>query len=140
MNTDERGSLRHRDLADGILRCFYEVYNDLGFGFLESVYERAMTLVLDQSGLPASPQQDVTVHFRGMPVGTFRTDIVVADKVVIELKAARALDRAHEAQLLNFLRATEYEVGLLLNFGPRPEFKRIAFANERKQSLGRPNA
>ena len=140
MTADERGSLKHRDLTDSILRCFYEVYNELGSGFLESVCERAMTLALNQSGLAASPQQDVTVHFRGTPVGTFRTDIVVAGKVVIELKAAKAPDRAHEAQLLNFLKATDYEVGLLLNFGPRPEFKRIAFANERKQSLGQRNA
>ena len=132
MNADP---IKHKDVTDKVLACFFEVYKELGPGFLESVYERALAVVLGQAGLSVAVQQEVTVYFRGGPVGAFRTDLIVADKVVVELKAAKTVEPAHEAQLLNYLRATEYEVGLLLNFGPRPQFKRLAFSNDRKRAL-----
>jgi GxxExxY protein len=115
---------------------FYEVYNELGCGFLESVYEKAMAIALGAAGLRVSRQVGIEVWFRGQSVGDFRADEIVEDAVLLELKAARAIEPSHEAQLLNYLRATELEVGLILNFGPKPEFRRLVFANERKRSLG----
>lgn len=126
------GDLLHRQLTERILGTFYQVYNELGCGFLESVYGAAMHLALQADGLNAERQTTVAVFFRGRVVGEFRADLIVERRVVIELKACRAIDPAHEAQLLNYLRATELEVGLLLNFGPKPSFKRLAFANSRK--------
>ncbi len=111
---------------------FYNVYNELGHGFLESVYENAMTLALREAGLDARQQTSVTVYFRGQIVGDFRADLLVDNAVIVELKAAKSLDSTHEAQLLNYLRATDLEVDLLMNFGPKSEFKRLAFDNERK--------
>jgi GxxExxY protein len=125
--------LEHRELTEGFLGAFFGVYNDLGYGFLESVYGRAMSIALTERGLIAKAQVPLDVIFRGRHVGTFRADLLVNAVVIVELKAARALDPAHEAQLLNYLRATELEVGLLLNFGPKPTFKRVAYSNARKQ-------
>jgi len=112
---------------------FYDVYNELGHGFLESVYEGAMAIALGQAGLHIERQIALKVVFRGEVVGDSRADVVVERAVILELKAASGIDPAHEAQLLNYLRATEIEVGLLLNFGPRPQFKRLVFENSRKQ-------
>ena len=120
------------ELTGPILSTFYEVYNELGTGFLESVYKRAMIIALTQRGLFCQQEVAISVSFRGEILGEFLADIVVERKVILELKAARALDTAHEAQLLNYLRATDKEVGLLINFGPKPSFKRFVFANERK--------
>lgn len=106
---------------------------EIGHGFLESVYEAAMLIALRQAGLKAEIQVPITVSFRGNRVGDFRADLMVEDAVLLELKAARSLDSSHEAQLLNYLRATQIEVGLLLNFGTKPEFKRLAYDNERKR-------
>jgi GxxExxY protein len=131
INADERG-LRHRDLTESIIGIFYEVYNELGHGFLESVYECALTVALEQAGFRVTRQAAMAVWFRSINVGDFRADLIVNDSVIIELKAARALEPAHEAQLLNYLRCTDIEVGLILNFGPRPVFRRMAFSNERK--------
>lgn len=131
INADERG-LKHRELTESIIGVFYEVYNELGYGFLESVYEYALTVALQEAGLRVARQAAMTVWFRNVNVGDFRADLVVNDCVIIEIKAARAIEPAHEAQLLNYLRCTEIEVGLLLNFGPHPVFRRMAFANERK--------
>lgn len=132
MNADERG-FKHRDLTELILRVFFEVYNEQGFGYLESVYERAMAIALEQAGLKVRRQVPITVYFRGQVVGEFIADLLVDDRVLLELKAARAIDSAHEAQTLNYLRATPIEVALLLNFGPKPEFRRFAFENSRKR-------
>jgi GxxExxY protein len=132
MNTDKHG-LKHEEVTEKIIGVFYEVYNELGHGFLESVYEQAMVIALGQAGLAVKVQAPIAVYFRGRQVGDFRADILVDDAVLVELKAARALESSHEAQLLNYLRGTAIEVGLLLNFGPRPEFKRMVFDNERKQ-------
>jgi len=94
-----------------------------------------MALALRESGLDARQQAPITVHFRGQIVGDFRADLLVDNAVIVELKAAKAMESAYEAQLLNYLRATDIEVGMLINFGPKPEFKRLVFDNSRK---GRP--
>lgn len=125
--------LKHEELTQTIIRVFYEVYNELGFGFLESVYEESMRIALLSVGLEVERQQPITVWFRGFEVGLFRADLVVEKKVILELKAHRSLEEGTEAQLLNYLRATDVEVGLLLNFGRRPEFRRVVFDNDRKR-------
>jgi GxxExxY protein len=130
---------KHQELTRKIIGVFYEVYNELGHGFLESVYEAAMLIALREAGLKVETQVPIGVYFRGNRVGDFRADLMVENAVLLELKAARALDSSHEAQLLNYLRATEIEVGLLLNFGIKPEFKRLAFDNERKKIPGQQN-
>ena len=137
MPTDEIGSttrLKHGALTYQILGCFYRVYRQLGAGFLESVYLKSMLIELQDTGLSAQAEVPVPVWFKGHDVGQFRADIVVEDLVLLELKAAEQLCRAHEAQLVNYLRATHLELGLLLNFGPKPQFKRLVFENERKAS------
>ena len=115
-----------------MLGAFYQVSRELGSGFLESVYQAAVAIVLRQMGVRVEEQAPVNVRFRGVPVGSFRIDLLVESAVAVELKASRVLDRSHEAQLLNYLRASDLEVGLLLNFGTRPTFKRLAYANQRK--------
>jgi GxxExxY protein len=124
------GALRW--VSEAILGGFYRVYRELGPGFLESVYEAAVAIVLHDMGLRVERQAPVNVRFRGATIGTFRIDLLVESSVAVELKASRSLDPSHEAQLLNYLRASDLEVGLLLNFGQRPSFKRLAFANDRK--------
>jgi GxxExxY protein len=126
-------SLKHRDLTQKIIGVFYEVYNELGHGFLESVYEAAFEVALTAKGLPVLRQIEVPVWFRGKKIGDFTADMLIDKCVLLELKAGQALDRSHEAQLLNYLRATEIEVGMLFSFGLKPEFKRLAFDNARKQ-------
>jgi GxxExxY protein len=132
MNADIRG-LKHKALTETIIGVFFEVYNELGHGFLESVYEKAFEVALTSKGLEVRRQIQVPVWFRGQKVGDFVADVLVNRSVLLELKAARALDSSHEAQLLNYLRATEIDVGLLFNFGIKPEFRRLAFDNSRKQ-------
>jgi len=119
--------LKHKEVTDQILSGFYEVYNELGRGFLESVYENALTLLLKEYGLSVKTQEELNVRFHGQLVGVFRADMIVEGKVLLELKAVRSLDAVHEAQLLNYLKATGIEIGLLLNFGNTPEFKRRVF-------------
>lgn len=125
--------LKYSELTEKIIGIFYDVYNELGHGFLESTYAEAMVVALTQSGLTAVREVSVPVWFRGKKVGQYFADILVDDCVLLELKAARTLDSAHEAQLLHYLKATEIEVGLLLNFGLRPQFRRLLFDNERKK-------
>jgi GxxExxY protein len=122
----------HEALTRAILKAFYEVYNELGQGFLESVYENALALVMGTAGLQVERQVAVPVWFRGWQVGDFRADLLVGGCVLVELKAGWALEPVHEAQLLNYLRATDVELGLLLLFGPQPMVKRPAFDNARK--------
>jgi GxxExxY protein len=126
-------NLRHAELTEKIIGIFYDVYNDLGHGFLESVYEQALAIALGEGGATVERQVPILVWFRAQQVGDFRADLLADGKVLIELKAARTIDRAHEKQLLNYLRATEIEVGLLLNFGVKPEFRRLVYENERKK-------
>jgi GxxExxY protein len=120
------------ELTEKIIKVFFEVYNKLGYGFLESVYEESISIGLADAGLTVARQAAISVWFRGRQVGDFRADCLGENLVILELKSARALDPSHEAQLLNYRRATKIEVGLLLNFGPKPEFKRFVFDNARK--------
>ncbi len=123
---------KHAELTKTIIGTFYEVYNELGHGFLESVYENSLSIALREQGFEVHQQIAIPVWFRGKQVGDFDADMMVNRVVLLELKSCRAIEQAHIAQLLNYLKATQIEVGLLLNFGPRPEFKRVAFGNERK--------
>lgn len=133
MRTDD-GTLRHGELTREIIRIFYDVYNELGSGFLESVYGNAMATALRENGLPVEQERPIPVRFRGTVVGDFRADLLVDGRGICELKAATAIEPIFEAQLLNYLRATDVEVGLLLNFGLEPKFKRLVFDNCRKKS------
>ena len=125
----------HATLSRRVIGVFYEVYNELGPGFLESVYQRAFAIALADAGLHFEREIPVRVHFRGTPVGDFRPDFVVGQSLLVELKAVRDLATEHQAQLLNYLRASPFEVGLLLNFGLEPTIRRLAFANQRKTHL-----
>ena len=131
MNTDIH-RFKHGEITQKIIGVFFEVYNELGHGFLESVYEKSLEVALNAMGVRVRRQIEVPVWFRNHQVGDFTADMLVDDCVLVELKAARTLDSSHEAQLLNYLRATEIEVGLLLNFGLKPQFKRLIFDNPRK--------
>jgi len=125
-------TLKHGDLTDKIIETFYDVYNELGPGFLESVYQHSFAIALSSGGLKVQRELAVPVYFRGQLVGDFRADLLVEDSVLLEVKTCRVLEPAHEAQLLHYLRATRFEVGLLLNFGPMPRVRRIILDNERK--------
>ena len=147
MNTDKNNGfkvpviacgLKHADATQKIIGGFYDVYNELGYGFLESVYKEAMRQSLAELGLEVATETPVPVWFKGRRIGEFRADMLVANCVLLELKAVRTLEKAHEAQLLHYLKATEIEVGLLLNFGVRPQFRRLLFDNERKRSREHP--
>ena len=131
INADEHRYL-HSDLTDKIIAVFYDVYNELGHGFLESVYSEAMARALRATGLPVQREALLSIFFRGEPLAQFRADLIVNNLVMLELKAAKSMEPAFEAQLLNYLRATNIEVGLLLNFGPRPVVRRLVFSNDRK--------
>jgi len=126
-------ALKHGELTDKIIGIFYGVYNELGYGFLESVYEESLLFALRDAGLAADRQVPVPVWFRNHKVGDFRADLLVESTVLLELKSTRVLERAHEAQLLHYLKSTNIEVGMLLNFGARPQFRRLLFDNERKK-------
>jgi GxxExxY protein len=117
-------SLKHRDLTDAIINAFYHVYNALGSGFLEKVYENALAYELRKRGYTVAQQLPIKVLYDGQVVGDYYADLVVNNLVILELKAAETVAPDHEAQLLNYLRATRYEIGLLLNFGPKPQVKR----------------
>jgi len=130
--------LKHSALTEKIIGVFYDVYNELGHGFLESTYAEALIVALQESGLGTAREVPVPVWFRGKKVGQYYADLIVEGVVLLELKAARTLESAHEAQLLHYLRATDVEVGLLLNFGLRPQFRRLLFDNERKKILENP--
>lgn len=133
------GVLKHRDLTQRVIGVFFEVYNELGHGFLESVYQKSFELALTSQGLRVSRKIEVPVWFRGQKVGDFEADLLIEECLFLELKAVRSLDSAHEAQLLNYLRATDVEVGILFNFGIKPEFRRLAFDNARKHHGDRTN-
>lgn len=128
-------TLKHREITDLILKAFYNVYNELGYGFLKNVYENAMTIELTDLGLTVRQQVPIEVVYKQRKVRHYEADLVINDLVIVEPKAAEELSKKHEAQLLNYLKATRFEVGLLLNFGPVTSFKRKAFDNSRKGSL-----
>jgi GxxExxY protein len=126
-------NLKYKDVTDKILYAFFKiVYLQLGYGFMEKVYENAMLIALESMGLKVQQQEKIAVYFQGQVVGEYFADLLVENVVIVELKAASRILSEHEAQLLNYLRATPYEVGLLLNFGPKPDFRRKAFDNDRK--------
>lgn len=122
-----------KEITNKIIKAYYKVYNTLGYGFLEKVYENAMYLELHKQGLSCKRQERIKVFYEGTQVGDYFADIIVEDRVIIELKAAEDLCYEHECQLINYLKATHIEVGLLLNFGKEPQFKRKIFTNDRKK-------
>jgi len=125
----------HKELTEKIIRAYYNVYNELGFGFLEKVYENALLIELRRQGLNAECQISIKVFFDGFEVGNYYADILVNDLVILELKAVSTLVSEHEFQLVNYLRATNKEIGLLLNFGEKAKFKRKIFTNDRKRNF-----
>lgn len=138
MNADfmesEDSKLLYPELTETIIGVYYDVYNEIGHGFLESIYRNAMQIALTEAGLSVQREFPVPVWFRGQTIGLFRADLMIANKVLVELKAVNALDRSHEGQLLHYLRATEIEVGLLFNFGGgKPQFRRLVFENSKKK-------
>ena len=124
--------MKHKELTEDIIKIFYKVYNTLGYGFLEKIYENSMMIEFRKAGISAESQSPIKVVYEGEIVGENAADIIVDNKVIIELKAAKKLAEDHHAQLLNYLKATDIEVGLLLNFGPKPEISRKVFDNFRK--------
>lgn len=130
----DQGKLLHGELTEKIIGVFYSVYNQLGSGFLETVYRNAMMIALRTADLNCQSEHPIAVRFQGQIVGSYFADFLVEGKVIVELKALRHLELIHEAQLMNYLRATEVEVGLLLNFGPRAQFKRFRMDNAQKTS------
>ena len=125
-NTD----YKYSKITDLIIKCFYKVYNELGYGFLEKVYQNALFLELRNAGLFCESQKQIKVFYQETKVGEYYADIIVNECVIIELKAAERLVEEHEFQLINYLKATEIEIGLLLNFGKKPEIKRKIFSNK----------
>jgi GxxExxY protein len=129
--------LIHSEITERIIAAYYHVYNTLGYGFLEKVYQNAMAIELRKRGLNVQPQAKIKVHYDGQEVGEYFADLLVEECVIVELKAAEGLAEEHHAQLINYLKATGIEVGLLLHFGPKPEGKRKLFETARKH--GGPN-
>ena len=125
-------NIDYKELTEKIIGIFYKVYNNLGYGFLENVYENAMMIDFKKENIPAVSQYAIKVFYEDEIVGEYFADILVDDKVIVEIKAVKNLAIEHEAQLLNYLKATDKEVGLLLNFGPKPKIKRKVFDNNRK--------
>lgn len=123
----------HQDLTDQIIQSFYRVYNRLGFGFLEKVYQNALSFELRKSGLATQAQKPIKVYYEDVMVGEYFADLVVNELVIIGLKAAEGIAPEHECQLINYLKATEHEIGLLLNFGQKPGVRRKIFTNDRKK-------
>jgi len=125
--------MKHEEITDKIIKAFYKVYNTLGYGFLEKVYERAMLIELKQMGLNTESQSKILVYYYGNIIGDYCSDLTVENVVICELKAAECIVEEHEFQLINYLKATTIEVGLLLNFGKKPEIRRKIFDNDRKR-------
>ena len=130
----------YKDLTSIIIKAFYKVYNTLGYGFLEKVYENAMRVEIMKSGLNVDQQKNIKVYYESEQVGDYYADLLVNDLVIIELKAADAICEEHESQLLNYLKAADIEVGLLLNFGKKAEIKSKIFLNEHKKINQRKSA
>ena len=129
---EDNNELIPQELVDIVLKQFYRVYNDLGYGFLERVYQNALYFALVEQGLKCETEKPIKVYHDGHVVGDYRADILVEDCVILELKACEELNPAHETQLINYLKATEIEVGYLLNFGKKAKFSRKVFSNKRK--------
>jgi len=126
---------KHSELKGKILGAFFQVHKERGYGFSEKVYENALAILLTEMGMKVEPQAHLHVYFHGQEVGEYIADLIVNEVVLLELKAAEKIVEDHAAQLLNYLKATNIEVGLVLNFGPTAEFRRKIYDNERKGSL-----
>ena len=124
-----------KDKTEKIIKCFYETYNVLGYGFLEKVYENALLKELKANGFKCENQKEISVSYKGDKVGKYYADILVDNEIILELKATESLCQEHEYQLINYLKATNIELGLLLNFGKKPEIRRKIFTNDRKNHL-----
>ncbi|GGD18403.1 GxxExxY protein [Flavobacterium orientale] len=125
-------NLLHKSITDAIIKSYYNVYNELGYGFLEKVYQNAMFIELTSLGYKVEAQKQIKVYYKNNLVGEYYSDLLVEDKVIVELKATELLMNVHIAQIMNYLKATPIEVGMLLNFGEEKEFKRIIYTNNRK--------
>ncbi len=123
----------HEEITEKIIQAFYKVNNTLGHDFIEKVYENAMAVELRKMGFTVLQQKKIKVYYEGEEVGDYESDLTVNDLVIVETKAKESLREEHEAQLINYLKATKIEVGLLMNFGKKPEFRRKIFSNDRKQ-------
>lgn len=126
-------TILHGEITDKVIEAFYRVYNKLGSGFLEKVYRNAMAVELTNMGLHVEQEKNIKVYYESVEVGDYYADLLVSNLVIVELKAAESLRKEHQAQLVNYFRATDIEVGLLLNFGKKAEFKRKIFTNDRKR-------
>ncbi|WP_316634959.1 GxxExxY protein [uncultured Flavobacterium sp.] len=127
--------LLHKEISKPILQIFYDVYNQLGYGFLEKVYQNAMYFELIAQGYKVEAQKQIKVYYKNKLVGEFYADLLVEDAIILELKACEYLVSSHITQLLNYLKSTQIEVGLVLNFGETPDFKRLVYTNNRKPNL-----
>jgi GxxExxY protein len=132
--TENKMELLHEDLTDSIIKTFFDVYNELGYGFLEKVYQNSLFIELKNRGFKVEAQKQIKVYYKNVAVGQYYADLVVNDLIILELKAAEGIIKEFEFQLINYLKATEIEVGLLLNFGMKPEFRRKVFENSRKNN------
>lgn len=128
-------SFKNKEITEKIIGAYYTVYNTLGYGFLEKVYENAMFIELSKMGLLVEKQKRINVYYEEVEVGEYYADLIINDSVIVELKAAEVLCEEHEFQLINYLKATEIEIGLLLNFGKKPEIKRKAFSNSKSNPI-----
>ena len=126
-------TMLYSEITDKIINSFYKVYNVLGYGFLEKVYENALVIELERAGFAVLQQQNIKVYYENEVVGDYFADIIVNDLIILEIKAPEGLRDENKAQLINYLKATNKEVGLLFNFGKKPDFKRAIFSNERKE-------
>lgn len=125
----DKDNYKYSEITEKIIKAFYKVYNTLGYGFLEKVYENALFIELESMGLLVEKQGQINVYYEDKEVGVYFADLIVNELVIIELKATETLCEEHEFQLINYLKATEIEVGLLLNFGKKAELKRKVFSN-----------
>jgi len=126
--------LLQKELTSEVLNAFFYVYNQLGYGFLEKVYENALAHELRKRGHAVTQQMSIDVHYDGIKVGEYFADMLVDRLVIVEIKSAESISKQHKTQLMNYLKATQIEVGLLLNFGPKPEFRRLIATNQHYQS------
>jgi len=129
----------HKEITSKIIQAFYKVYNTLGYGFLEKVYENAMRIEISKSGLHVEQQKNIKVFYESEQVGDYYADLFVENLIIVELKAAETICDEHETQLLNYLKATDIEVGLLINFGKKAEIKRKIFLNKNKKLTSDPS-
>ena len=135
MENQDYDDLVPKELVDKILKQFYRVHYNLGYGFLERVYKNAMYFALIDIGLKCEVEKNIKVYHDNRVVGEYFADLLIEDCIMLELKTCEEINPAHEAQLINYLKATEIEVGYILNFGKKPQFSRKVFSNERKQLI-----